>query len=94
MESSPLEIENQKEIENNLIRNKIYPYSVFYTRLGPLVKITLWIYQDVETIKTLINYENLCDKSGFFEFKDSNTILFSGMILSVLFNYLYEENIS
>ena len=72
---------------NKVLENKyeLYPYEIIYVNHQQgslaLLKITVWIKEDVTTIKDILNLDSLCDKSGFLEFKETNTVIIRGYAL-------------
>lgn len=64
---------------------EIYPYEILYVDQQSsslaLLKISVWIKEDLEEIKKLLDYSNLCDKTGYLEFLETNTVILRGYAL-------------
>ncbi len=88
----PDELCIQKKVENYLDSKDISPQSVIFVsgRTGsiPILKITFWLDFDIDSFKKIIDFRSMCDKSGYMEFKDNNTIILSGIVLAVLFKLI------
>ena len=89
----PKELSIQDAIRAALEKNyEVYPYNILYVDYQqstlPLLKITVWVDEDLNIIKNIINYVNLCDKTGFLEFPDTNTIILRGYALLSLMRAL------
>lgn len=94
----PNELRIQKKVENYLDSNGISPYSVIFVSSRsnsiPILKLTFWLKSEINEFKKIIDYKSLCDKSGYMEFQNNNTIILSGIVLAVLFKIVedYGEN--
>lgn len=86
------EIEIQDLVTNKLVEREIFPYSVIFSYLGGeskgLLSITTFFPQQTQEILKMVDYEYECDKSGYFIFEETNTLLFSGSALLKLFEKL------
>ena len=76
------EIEIQDLVTNKLVEREIFPYSVIFSYLGGessgILSITTFFPQQIQTILNILDYKYECDKSGYFIFEKTNTLLFSG----------------
>ena len=82
----PREYEIQNAIRKALeSKVEIYPYEILYVDQKDsslsLLKLSVWIKDDLEEIKKLLNYSNLCDKTGYLEFSETNTVVIRGYAL-------------
>ena len=63
----------------------LYPYEILYVDQQDsslaLLKLSVWIKEDLEEIKKLLNYSSLCDKTGYLEFSETNTVIIRGYAL-------------
>lgn len=63
----------------------LYPYEILYVDQQAsslaLLKLSVWIKEDLEEIKKLLNYSSLCDKTGYLEFPETNTVIIRGYAL-------------
>lgn len=74
-------IKIEKDIEKYLDDNGLIPFSILYSNLeNNFLKISFFLPDDMEKFKRLLDYDSVCDKSGFLEFP-SNTVILSGLIL-------------
>lgn len=86
--------EFQDAVVDFLGKYDIYPYSVTYTSEysrsndGCIIGITTFIVEDLDMILDLLDYKSLCDKSGFFVFRDKCTIILQGMPLVHLYSLI------
>ena len=64
---------------------ELYPYEILYVDQQEsslaLLKLSVWIKEDFDLIKKLLNYSNLCDKTGYLEFPETNTVIIRGYAL-------------
>ena len=71
---------------------EIYPYEILYVDQQPsslaLLKLSVWVKEDLEEIKKLLDYSNLCDKTGYLEFAETNTVIIRGYALLSFFRAL------
>lgn len=93
--ANPKEYEIQDAIRKALETTyELYPYDIIYIdqQQGSLslLKITVWIKEDLNTIKDIIDFPSLCDKTGFLEFQDTNTVIIRGY---ALLNFLRALNL-
>lgn len=82
----PKEFKIQDSI-NEALGNKfdIYPYEIIYVDQQDnslsMLKISVWVPSDIEDLKKIIGYSSLCDKTGYLEFIETNTVIFKGFAL-------------
>lgn len=87
----PRELEIQDMITKKLKDNNIYPFSVICTfglGFSGLVSITFYLKSEIKEVLDLLDYNNLCDKSGHLILEDNNTIIFTGIGLLNLYTKL------
>ena len=82
----PKEYEIQDTIRKALEEKaEIFPFEILYIDQQQsslaLLKLSVWIKDDLEEIKKLLNYSNLCDKTGYLEFPETNTVIIRGYAL-------------
>ncbi len=55
----------------------IFPYSVFFTYAisNGALSITFYVKEDLEKFLNTLNYNTLCDSSGFIVFEDNLTVI-------------------
>lgn len=90
---TPKEIELQDWVTSRLVNLDLYPFNVFFTytnRGFGILGITFFIDFELAELLELIEYYNLCDKSGFTVIYESNTIIVSGNALLLLTDKLDE----
>ena len=72
----------RKALEN---KAEIYPYEILYVEQQAsslaLLKLSVWIKDDLDEIKKILNYSSLCDKTGYLEFPETNTVIIRGYAL-------------
>ena len=93
--TNPKEFDIQDAIRKALEDNyELFPYEVIYvgqqSNSLSLLKITVWLKDELKTLKDIINFNNLCDKTGFIEFFDTNTVILRGY---ALLNFLRALNL-
>lgn len=70
----------------------ICPYEVIFVdqkaSSTSLLKISFWITPEIDEIKELIDHKSMCDKSGYMEFRENNTIILRGIALLNFFRVL------
>ena len=91
----PKEFEIQDAIRKSLENNyELFPYEVIYidhqSSSLSLLKITVWLKDELKTLKEIIEFNNLCDKTGFLEFPETNTVIMRGY---ALLNFLRALNL-
>lgn len=94
MEAKPKEILIQESIENYLTSKEIYSASVLYVENAPssIPNLCITFYpRGLSEFLELIDYNNLCDKSGILLFEETETIIICGLSLDLLFNKLWED---
>ncbi len=82
----PREIQIQQIIRGILTKTyNLCPYDVLYVDQKKdslsILKISVWIEEDIDQIKEIIGYQELCDKSGYIEFRENNTVILRGIAL-------------
>ena len=82
----PRELKIQQLIRGSLMKlYDICPYDVLFVDQKKdslsILKISLWIGEDLEQIKEILGYHELCDKSGYIEFKETSTIILRGIAM-------------
>lgn len=81
----PMEIKIQEDVILKLSSYDIYPFSVIFTYSGGisdgLLSITFFSNSDIDNLLKILNYENQCDKAGYYIIKDYNTLILSGIAL-------------
>lgn len=81
----PIEVRTQEEAILKLSSYDIYPFSVVFTYAGGksdgLLSITFFLDSDLDKLLEVLDYQNQCDKSGYFIVKEYNTIVLSGIAL-------------
>mgnify|MGYP003291738912 CR=1 FL=1 len=92
-ETNPKEYEVQDIVRKALEEKaEIYPYEILYIDQQEsslaLLKISVWIREDIEELKKLLNYSSLCDKTGYLEFSETNTVILRGYALLSFFRSL------
>lgn len=92
-ECDPIEFQIQGAIRISLDRDLgICPYQVIFvdqkTNSTSLLKISFWIPEEIDSVKKFIGYDTMCDKSGYIEFRDTNTIILRGIALLNFFRAL------
>lgn len=96
-ETNPKEYEVQDIVRKALEEKaEIYPYEILYIDQQEsslaLLKISVWIREDIEELKKLLNYSSLCDKTGYLEFFETNTVILRGYALLSFFRSLGLHN--
>ena len=91
----PKEFEIQEAIRKSLENNyELFPYEVIYVDQQSsslsLLKITVWLKDELKTLKEIIELNSLCDKTGFLEFSETNTVIIRGY---ALLNFLRALNL-
>ena len=86
------ELEIQDHVTNKLVEREIFPYSVIFSYLEGksrgVLSITTFFPHQLQAILDLLDYKYECDKSGYFIFEDTNTLLLSGSAFSKLLDRL------
>ena len=82
----------QEAVRNKLQEYDIFPFSVIFTYLGGnsdgLLSITFYIPHELDELLEKLNYKTQCDKSGYLIFRDSNTLILTGLALIQLYTTL------
>lgn len=88
----PIEIKLQKTVEDWLSEKGLWAFSVFYTgatkKLPALLKVSFFIPQEVDEFLGYLQYSVLADKSGIEVYRETRTILLSGLGLRLFFKVL------
>lgn len=79
----------QKTITDLLVGWELYPFSVVCTFAAGdgsgLFAITFFLPTDLVELLGKLDYDNQCDKSGYYILEDNNTIILTGMALMNLY---------
>ena len=79
----------QEDILKKLGEHEIYPFSTIFTYEGGdpggLLSITFYLEQDLDEVLNLLEYSTQCDKSGYTIFRESNTLILTGIALIQLY---------
>ena len=92
MMDRPKELIIQEGIEESLSLLKIYSASVLYVENAPssIPSLCITFYpRELSEFLKLIDYDNLCDKSGILVLDKTETVIICGMSLDLLFNKLW-----
>lgn len=89
----PRELKIQRLIRGSLMKMyDICPYDILYVDQKKdstsILKISLWIEEDLDQIKEILGYQELCDKSGYIEFRENYTVVLRGIALLSFFRAL------
>ena len=80
-----IEEKTQEEALRKLSSHELYPFSVIFTYSGGipdgLLSITFFSPQDIDRMLEVLDYQNQCDKSGYFIVREYSTIVLSGIAL-------------
>ena len=89
----PIEIKTQEEAIKKLTLLELYPFSVIFTYAGGigdgLLSITFFSPKDIDRLLEVLDYQNQCDKTGYYIVREYNTIILSGI---ALINFYTHEN--
>lgn len=90
MRKKPREIDLQDKITAFLVDHNIFPFSVTisYAIDSGILGITFYLRKDLDDFLDLMNYDVLCDKSGYIILENSQTVLVSGLPLVKLYTEL------
>lgn len=90
--------EKELEVQENMIKYLetfgILPFSVIFTyglNDGGCLSITFWIKEEIDEFLKLVEYKNLCDKSGYIIVEENNTIMISGFALIDLYSKIMKH---
>ncbi len=79
------EVEIQENVIKFLVGHNIFPFSVIYTEcFKGLLSLTFYINIDTKELLDCLEYNRICDRSGFIILEEYNTILMTGF---ALFNF-------
>lgn len=80
--------DKEKEVQEKVIdflgKLNIMPFSVVFTyglEDGGTLSITFWIKNEINELLERIDYNSICDKTGYLILEENNTILISGFAL-------------
>lgn len=75
----------QEQVKTALLRQEIYPLSVFFTYEVCNGLLAITVIDDFKELLEFLQYTDTCDKSGFEIFPESKTVVLTGMALAKLY---------
>jgi hypothetical protein len=86
----------QEQVRKYFEKKEIYSHSIIYTYefggIYGLLGITLYNNDDLQDLLKLLDYNSLCDKTGYVVIEEYNTLIISGSSLAkLLTNLSYEK---
>ena len=87
----------QEQVREYLEKKEIYSHSIIYTYefggIYGLLGVTVYNKDDLEDLLKLLDYDSLCDKTGYTVIEEYNTLIISGSSLAKLLTDIsYEKH--